>query len=142
MAYILKTIGESANAPIKHFECDDVDDLYLIDTADVLMGSTCYVIHTNTLYTLNSNKEWQLSNRKTGVADAVRFGLAQNLTEEQKAQARENIGATKANSDMETLVMLAETDMLPAVHNEDNKLLTDENGQIILRYYGGKNERF
>ena len=60
MAYILKTIGKSANALFKHFECDDVEDLRLIDTENTLMGSTCYVIHTNTLYTLNSNNEWKI----------------------------------------------------------------------------------
>lgn len=32
------------------------------------------------------------------------------------------------------LASLIETDMLPAVYNENNKILTDENGRIILRY--------
>lgn len=32
------------------------------------------------------------------------------------------------------LAMLIEADMLPAVHDEDGKILTDENGKIILRY--------
>lgn len=32
------------------------------------------------------------------------------------------------------LSLLIETDMLPAVHNADGKILTDENGKIILRY--------
>ena len=32
------------------------------------------------------------------------------------------------------LSLLIETDMLPAVYNADGKILTDENGKIILRY--------
>ena len=35
---------------------------------------------------------------------------------------------------MEQLQMLIETDMLPAVHDETGKILTDENGNVILRY--------
>jgi hypothetical protein len=35
------------------------------------------------------------------------------------------------NDELDTLVGM---DMLPAVHDEDDKVLTDENGQIILRY--------
>ena len=71
MAYILKTIGESANVPIKHFECDDVDDLYMINTENVLMGSTCYIIHTNTLYTLNSNKECKVRSEGGGIGSNI-----------------------------------------------------------------------
>ena len=37
-------------------------------------------------------------------------------------------------SDAENLALLVETDMLPAVYNADGKILTDENGKIILRY--------
>lgn len=35
---------------------------------------------------------------------------------------------------MEQLQILIETDMLPAVHDEAGKILTDENGNVILRY--------
>lgn len=34
----------------------------------------------------------------------------------------------------DSLLTLIETDMLPAVHNADGKIITDENGKIILRY--------
>lgn len=34
----------------------------------------------------------------------------------------------------EQLEMLIEADMLPAIHDVDGKILTDENGNIILRY--------
>jgi hypothetical protein len=37
-------------------------------------------------------------------------------------------------TDTSQLSLLIETDMLPAVHNADGKILTDENGKIILRY--------
>lgn len=46
-----------------------------------------------------------------------------------------NMPSTGGNVDqMEQLNMLIETDMLPAVYNETNKILTDENGNVILRY--------
>lgn len=35
--------------------------------------------------------------------------------------------------DLEQLNMLIETDMLPAVHDINGAILTDENGKIILR---------
>ena len=38
------------------------------------------------------------------------------------------------SSNTENLAFLIETDMLPAVHEEGGKILTDENGKIILRY--------
>ena len=37
-------------------------------------------------------------------------------------------------TDTSQLSLLIETDMLPAVHDADGKILTDENGKIILRY--------
>ena len=37
-------------------------------------------------------------------------------------------------TDTSQLSLLIETDMLPAVYNADGKILTDENGKIILRY--------
>lgn len=44
------------------------------------------------------------------------------------------IGSGGAVGEMDQLNMLIETDMLPAVYNEDKKILTDENGKIVLRY--------
>lgn len=38
------------------------------------------------------------------------------------------------DTDTSQLSLLIETDMLPAVHDADGKILTDENGKIILRY--------
>lgn len=35
---------------------------------------------------------------------------------------------------MEQLQMLIESDMLPAVHDANGVILTDENGNVILRY--------
>ena len=37
-------------------------------------------------------------------------------------------------SDMDQLTSLIETDMLPAIHNSEGKILTDELGMVILRY--------
>ena len=36
--------------------------------------------------------------------------------------------------DMDQLASLIETDMLPAIHNSEGKILTDELGRVILRY--------
>lgn len=57
----------------------------------------------------------------------------QELTDEEKAQARKNIGALSLTA-QDQVAALIETDMLPAVHDADGKILTDENGKIILRY--------
>lgn len=43
-------------------------------------------------------------------------------------------GGTAMPSDMELLADLIDTDMLPAIHNSSNKILTDSLGNIILRY--------
>ena len=40
----------------------------------------------------------------------------------------------ESEDDTSQLSLLIETDMLPAVYNADGKILTDENGKIILRY--------
>ena len=66
--------------------------------------------------------------------DALVLTTPQNLSEEAKAQARQNIGAAKEQDDTETIALLIDTDMLPAVYNADGAILTDENGNVILRY--------
>lgn len=38
------------------------------------------------------------------------------------------------NDDMDSISILIDSDMLPAVHDSDDKILTDEDGKIILRY--------
>ena len=60
---------------------------------------------------------------------AVLFGEPQELTAEERAQARENIF-----TDDDALAALIDADMLPAIHNPDSAILTDENGNVILRY--------
>ena len=37
-------------------------------------------------------------------------------------------------SEDETISLLIEEDVLPAVHNADGKILADQNGNIVLRY--------
>ena len=37
-------------------------------------------------------------------------------------------------TNQECLAALVETDMLPAVHDPDGKILTDANGNVIMRY--------
>ena len=44
-----------------------------------------------------------------------------------------NVEIDALPDELEQLAALAETDMLPAVH-ENGAILTDENGNIILRY--------
>ena len=65
--------------------------------------------------------------------DAVLY-IKQELTDEQKAQARANIGANSLPiaTDDEILEMIVEIDMLPAVADQDGALLSDENGNILL----------
>ena len=43
-------------------------------------------------------------------------------------------GNVEVYSEEAQLEVLIETDMLPAVHNTEGAILTDENGQIVLRY--------
>lgn len=45
-----------------------------------------------------------------------------------------NVEIATLPDDAEQLEMLIEADMLPAVHDADGKILTDENGNVILRY--------
>lgn len=45
-----------------------------------------------------------------------------------------NVEIDALPDDAEQIAMLAEADMLPAVHDASGAILTDENGNIILRY--------
>ena len=59
-----------------------------------------------------------------------------NLSE-LKTEAKNNLVAAineTALSDAETLNLLIEEDMLPAVRNADGAILADQNGNIVLRY--------
>ena len=81
----------------------------------------------------------------------------QVLTDEQKAQARTNIGAVPSpdiadvgqllvvktvdnegkvteTEGLDEITLLINADLLPAVYNTDGKILTDNSGRIILRY--------
>lgn len=66
MAYVLKNIGRATNMPYYTFECDDVEDLPLIDISEAIMGSRCYVINTGASYALNSKKEWKIIPTSSG----------------------------------------------------------------------------
>lgn len=77
--------------------------------------------------------------------EAISYSKQQNLTPEQQLLARTNIGAVDKGyidsvidnlewNDAETLNLLIEEDMLPAVHTADEAILTDQNGNIVLRY--------
>lgn len=81
----------------------------------------------------------------------------QTLTDEQKTQARTNIGAVPSpdtadvgqllvvktvddegkvteTEGLNEITLLINADLLPAVYNTDGKILTDNSGRIILRY--------
>lgn len=47
--------------------------------------------------------------------------------------AFDNSGGGMPN-ELEQMELLIETDMLPAIHDTDGAILTDENGNVILRY--------
>ena len=48
--------------------------------------------------------------------------------------ANGNVEVDALPDNAEQLEMLIEADMLPAVHNASGAILTDENGNIVLRY--------
>ena len=81
----------------------------------------------------------------------------QTLTDEQKTQARTNIGAVPSpdtanvgqllvvktvddegkvteTEGLDEITLLINADLLPSVYNTDGKILTDNSGRIILRY--------
>ena len=70
----------------------------------------------------------------TGMAGHIRYDVEQSLTEEEKALARQNIGAAGGTmaTDDEIIDLLIETDMLSAVTDFDGFVLADENGSILL----------
>ena len=43
-------------------------------------------------------------------------------------------GASAGLSDLEQIAMLIDVDMLPAVHDSEGAILTDENNNVILRF--------
>lgn len=45
-----------------------------------------------------------------------------------------NVEIQTLPNDLEQISMLIDTDLLPAVHDADGAILTDENGNVILRY--------
>lgn len=45
-----------------------------------------------------------------------------------------NVEIDTLPDDAEQIAMLAEADMLPAVHDPDGAILTDQNGNVVLRY--------
>ena len=109
MSYILKKIGKSANIPYRTLECDDESDLNAIDITEVPMGSCCYVINSGKWFALNSIGKWKNIPNSGG-------------------------GGSGIQSDTETLNLLIEEDMVPAVHTTEDEILTDQNGNIVLRY--------
>lgn len=55
----------------------------------------------------------------------------QELTDEQKSQAQNNIGI-QTTTDEEIIELLIQEDMLPTVIDSDGSFLTDENENILL----------
>lgn len=49
-------------------------------------------------------------------------------------QMLDTLSAQALLSESSQLEVLIETDMLPAIHTQDRAILTDENGNIILRF--------
>lgn len=70
----------------------------------------------------------------TGMAGHIRYDVEQSLTEEEKARARQNIGASDETSaeDGEIIDLLIEIDMLSVVTDFDGSVLADENDNILL----------
>lgn len=49
-------------------------------------------------------------------------------------ELEDTVAAAIPPTDTEYLQLLADTDMLPAIYDADGAILTDENGNVILRY--------
>lgn len=62
---------------------------------------------------------------------AVLYNKRQTLTDDEKVQARENIGAEIA-TDAEIIDLLVEADTIMAVADADGSILTDESDNILL----------
>lgn len=74
-------------------------------------------------------KTLTVNDRKFRVNDsgAVRFDAGQNLTDEEKNRARENIGV-----DAGMLEVLLACDLVPAVTDGDGAVLTETDGTILI----------
>ena len=83
------------------------------------------------VYTETEVKTWEELDER--MKNAVYY-TPEERTEEEKAQARENIGSAKEYTYTEEVTMLAEADMLPSVYDTNGKILTDSNGNVILRH--------
>lgn len=57
----------------------------------------------------------------------IRYDEEQNLTEDEKSQARENIGAEEA-----VLYILLALDLVPAITDVDGAVLAESDGTILL----------
>lgn len=66
--------------------------------------------------------------------NAITFTGAVDATYDGSEPVEVEIPVEDPVTDTSQLSLLIETDMLPAVHDADGKILTDENGKIILRY--------
>ena len=68
----------------------------------------------------------------TKVNKAVRYSDAQNLTDEQKAQARTNIYASEYVTDVDALLIMYETGIITPVSDNTDSIYTDNNGLIYI----------
>lgn len=64
-------------------------------------------------------------------SDAVKY-TAQDLTDEQKAQARENIYASEYVTDADALLLMYETGIIEPVSDNADAVYTDNNGLIYI----------
>lgn len=74
-----------------------------------------------------------MATKKIQILDSLGFVSyrKQDLTEDEKLQARTNIG-TEIATDDEIIDMLTEEDMLPVVADADGAILSDENENILV----------
>ena len=68
-----------------------------------------------------------LTNLKDGL---VQYDAAQTLTEEQKAQARENIDAAEYLDKDDALELAVELELIEPTTDESGNVFTDENGAL------------
>jgi hypothetical protein len=80
MAFVVSNSGKTAYG-VNRYLVDTVDDLMLLNTANLYPGSTAFVIDSSATYMLNSSKVWVKVNLSGGSGGGSGEGdLPDNIT--------------------------------------------------------------
>ena len=125
--------GTTDTAPV--CEIYEKDGLRLVNVPNIFLQTAKPL----TAYLYRKGNDGSLTRHQQSFSVVARNkpdGYVYTETEVKTWEALEDrVKAIEENhSDAEQLAMLIEADMLPAVHDSNGAILTDENGNIILRY--------